>query len=225
MGKIVLSVIVSILILGLSQQATAVPIQLSPTVDGDSDGASLFTNFPALQLGNGAGNTWRSFIEFDISGIGEVSSATLQFNVDTTNPSASIDIFSYPVSGPPNISFYNAGTLIFSALSADTVGLHTIDVTTEIVTLQLSATNSVGFRLKHTTESPNTLMTLSSSESAQGPLLIIDFVADTIVGGTSLPLDTTASLVAGFNANSIWMIPTVLGLAGAGFIIFKLKRK
>jgi len=46
-----------------------------------------------------------------------------------------------------------------------------------------------------------------------------------LVGGTSIPIDTTALLVAGFNVNSIWMIPTVLGLAGAGIAIFKLKRK
>jgi len=46
-----------------------------------------------------------------------------------------------------------------------------------------------------------------------------------VIGGTLLSLDTTALLIAGFNANSIWMIPTVLGLVGAGIAIFKLKRK
>jgi len=46
-----------------------------------------------------------------------------------------------------------------------------------------------------------------------------------VVSGTSIPIDTTALLVAGFNANSIWMIPAVLGIAGAGIAIFKLKRK
>ena len=46
-----------------------------------------------------------------------------------------------------------------------------------------------------------------------------------LVGGTLIPIDTTALLVAGFNANSIWMIPAVLGMVGAGIVIFKLKRK
>ncbi len=50
-------------------------------------------------------------------------------------------------------------------------------------------------------------------------------VVDDVVGATLIPIDTTALLVAGFNANSIWMIPTVLGLAGAGIAIYKLKRK
>ena len=45
------------------------------------------------------------------------------------------------------------------------------------------------------------------------------------VGGTSLPIDTTALLVGGFNTNSIWMIPAVLGIVGAGIVVFKLKRK
>jgi len=46
-----------------------------------------------------------------------------------------------------------------------------------------------------------------------------------LVGGTSIPIDTTALLIAGFNVNSIWMIPTVLGLVGAGIVIYKFKRK
>jgi len=46
-----------------------------------------------------------------------------------------------------------------------------------------------------------------------------------LIGGTSIPIDTTALLLAGFNTNSIWMIPTVLGLVGAGIVLFKLKRK
>ena len=45
------------------------------------------------------------------------------------------------------------------------------------------------------------------------------------VGGTLLPLDTTALLLAGLQINAIWMIPAILGVAGAGIAIYKLKRK
>jgi len=43
-----------------------------------------------------------------------------------------------------------------------------------------------------------------------------------IVGGTSVPIDTTTLLIAGFNANLIWMIPVIGGIAG--LVIFQLKR-
>ena len=40
-----------------------------------------------------------------------------------------------------------------------------------------------------------------------------------IVAGELLPIDSTALFLAGLSANAVWMIPTVLGLAGAGVII------
>jgi len=46
-----------------------------------------------------------------------------------------------------------------------------------------------------------------------------------LIGGTSIPIDTTTLLIAGFNANSIWMIPTVLCIAGAGLVIQLVRRK
>jgi len=46
--------------------------------------------------------------------------------------------------------------------------------------------------------------------------------SNAIVGGTSLPIDTTSLLVAGLYTNVLWIIP-VIG-AGAGIVIFMLKR-
>ena len=43
------------------------------------------------------------------------------------------------------------------------------------------------------------------------------------VGGTSLPIDTTALLVSGAQSTSMWMIPVIL--AGIGITVFVLKRK
>ena len=45
------------------------------------------------------------------------------------------------------------------------------------------------------------------------------------VGGESLPINPVSLLVAGFQVNSIWMIPTVLGIVGAAIAVYKLKRK
>jgi len=44
-----------------------------------------------------------------------------------------------------------------------------------------------------------------------------------LIGGTIIPIDTTALLVAGLYTNALWIIP-VIG-AGAGIAIYKLKRK
>ena len=42
------------------------------------------------------------------------------------------------------------------------------------------------------------------------------------VGGTILPIDTTALLVAGLYTNALWIIPVIGGVAG--IVIFTLKR-
>ena len=48
---------------------------------------------------------------------------------------------------------------------------------------------------------------------------------DDAVAGELLPLDNTALFIAGLSQSLVWMIPTVLGLAGAGVIIrTKLER-
>ena len=69
----------------------------------------------------------------------------------------------------------------------------------------------------------STIGGIDPGSTSSGSILVM--FDDDLIGGTMIPIDTTALLVAGFNANSIWMIPTVLGLAGAGIVLFKLKRK
>ena len=64
---------------------------------------------------------------------------------------------------------------------------------------------------------------IDPGNTSSGSILVM--FDDHLVGGTMIPIDTTALVIAGFNANSIWMIPTVLGLVGAGIVIYKLKRK
>jgi len=45
------------------------------------------------------------------------------------------------------------------------------------------------------------------------------------VAGELLPLDSTALFLAGIQSMTIWMIPTVLGLAGAGVYLVKFRKQ
>ena len=44
-----------------------------------------------------------------------------------------------------------------------------------------------------------------------------------VVGGEFLPIDSTALMLAGLQTSAIWMIPTLAGLAGAGFYLVKFR--
>jgi len=50
-------------------------------------------------------------------------------------------------------------------------------------------------------------------------------VAFAVVGGTSIPIDSTALLLAGVQSISMWMILGVLSAVGIGLAIFSLKRR
>jgi len=43
------------------------------------------------------------------------------------------------------------------------------------------------------------------------------------VGGELFPIDTTSLMLAGLQSSAIWMIPTLAGLAGAGFYLIKFR--
>ncbi len=45
----------------------------------------------------------------------------------------------------------------------------------------------------------------------------------TPVAGKLLPLDSTALFLAGIQSMSVWMIPTVIGLAGVGVYLVKFR--
>jgi len=44
-----------------------------------------------------------------------------------------------------------------------------------------------------------------------------------VVGGELLPIDSTALMLAGLQSSAIWMIPTLAGVAGAGFYLIKFR--
>jgi len=47
--------------------------------------------------------------------------------------------------------------------------------------------------------------------------------SDTRVAGELIPLDTSALMISGLTSMSMWMIPTVAGLAGAGVYLVKFR--
>ncbi len=51
----------------------------------------------------------------------------------------------------------------------------------------------------------------------------IDIITEHPVAGELLPLDTSALMIAGLSTSAVWMIPTVLGLAGAGVYLVKFR--
>jgi len=51
------------------------------------------------------------------------------------------------------------------------------------------------------------------------------YFSESVVGGEFLPIDSTALLLAGLQTSAIWMLPVLVGAAGAGFAAFKLRRK
>jgi len=51
-----------------------------------------------------------------------------------------------------------------------------------------------------------------------------DPVCQPPVAGQLLPLDSSALMIAGLTSITVWMIPTVLGLAGAGVYLVKFRK-
>ena len=47
---------------------------------------------------------------------------------------------------------------------------------------------------------------------------------ETPVAGELLPLDSTSLFLAGIQSMTVWMIPTVLGLAGVGVYLVKFRK-
>ncbi len=46
-----------------------------------------------------------------------------------------------------------------------------------------------------------------------------------VVAGELLPLDSTALLIGGLTSVSVWMVPTIAGLAGAGVYLVKFRKQ
>jgi len=72
----------------------------------------------------------------------------------------------------------------------------------------------------------NDICTIDSCDPAIGCTFDPDPVCELPpVAGELLPLDSTALFLAGIQSMTVWMIPTVLGLAGAGVYLVKFRKQ
>ena len=66
-----------------------------------------------------------------------------------------------------------------------------------------------------------------STDGVEGPgifTMIENFEGPAcIVGGNIIPIDTSALFLAGIQGSTIWMIPTIAGIAGTGFYLIKFR--
>ena len=51
----------------------------------------------------------------------------------------------------------------------------------------------------------------------------VEFCAEDVVAGELLPLDSTALFLAGIQSMTVWMIPSIVGLAGVGIYLVKYR--
>lgn len=62
-----------------------------------------------------------------------------------------------------------------------------------------------------------------NQQLALNTILYLNECAAPLVGGELLSIDSTALMLAGLQSSAIWMIPTLAGLAGAGFYLVKFR--
>jgi len=68
-----------------------------------------------------------------------------------------------------------------------------------------------------------TQIAASTLQETIGGFAFIDTCTDVLVGGTYIPIDQSALLLAGVQSVSMWMIPVVI--AGIGIGVFVIKRR
>jgi len=76
-----------------------------------------------------------------------------------------------------------------------------------------------------TTVDVNTAVTTTKGQMIDGFDAIAFLPMEQQVAGELLPLDSTALFLAGIQSMTVWMIPTVLGLAGAGVYLVKFRKQ
>jgi hypothetical protein len=112
------------------------------------------------------------------------------------------------------------GNGVFSINSATNDGIFNNHGTFELKTPQDSAFQNSG-----TFNSGGTLTNVNQGVNFDGnPISTIPSIC-TQVAGELLPLDSSALMIAGLTSMSVFMIPTVLGLAGAGVYLVKFRKQ
>ena len=145
-------------------------------------------------------------IVIEFSDIDFVNTVPLRMNVDVTaNPDQSAGISVWR----DNSNAYFAQT----SFEYDS-GLQTIPIGIDDDTFLINTSGDYSL---------TTVITLINDGAGTGFLTSDMFTLDRILGGELLSLDNSALVIAGLTSMSVWMIPTVLGLAGAGIYLVKFR--
>ena len=145
-------------------------------------------------------------IVIEFSDIDFVNTVPLRMNVDVTaNPDQSAGISVWR----DNSNAYFAQT----SFEYDS-GLQTIPIGIDDDTFLINTSGDYSL---------TTVITLINEGAGTSFLTSDMFTLDRILGGELLSLDNSALVIAGLTSMSVWMIPTVLGLAGAGIYLVKFR--
>jgi len=69
------------------------------------------------------------------------------------------------------------------------------------------------------------MFTIEDIGSAITPVTQKIWVTTPTISGELLPLDSSALMIAGLTSMTVWMVPTVLGLAGVGVYLVKFRKQ
>jgi len=103
-----------------------------------------------------------------------------------------------------NLSAVNPGNIIFNG---------------NTVTFEETITNNGNTSEEHCTQT----YTIGGQDGGSIEVIQELWFNEPQVAGELLPLDSSALMIAGLTSMSVWMVPTVLGLAGVGVYLVKFR--
>jgi len=146
-----------------------------------------------------------------------VSSPPPMFTLTFANPVSQLSWF-YAANGQTEVRFFDSGNGLLATVNPP------------VLTQGVVGGDPNGFfdnwKLASHSEGSNTIKKVEFERVTASGALFDDMefcIIDSVVGGTLIPLDTTALLLAGAQTSAIWMIPTLAGLAAAGFYLVKFR--
>jgi len=232
-GRWTVSILASILIMGgfgITQQAFANPESVTHTNSANCDFLAVPSNVEELGL---------SFPPDELISTADLSPTPLVAcpSSDSPDPNALVEMTNltpfdfidvwYVADNPSTMSNFDGDVNTLEAFKIDSVGLNKPLIFESITTNDIFESTEVWrFIIDDFSGSPGPAVI--AFPGIPGPPFVssgnIIAVGDFGVGGTVLPIDTTALLVAGAQTISPWLILGVIAAVGIGLAVFTLKR-
>ena len=121
----------------------------------------------------------------------------------------------------------NAAIGGFSSFPSTTCGLNEISIgnvggfNTSVLTFDETIENLGDISEEHCIV---TFIVLGDAQGGQAEVFQELWINEPQIAGELLPLDSTALFLAGIQSMTVWMVPTILGLAGAGVYLVKFRK-